>query len=68
MERLRAAQARASAQLERVQAQLSQQGRKEDAEIFAAHVAMMRDPALLKRIERGIVSHASSLIDHWPLA
>jgi phosphotransferase system enzyme I (PtsI) len=56
MERLRAAQARARAQLARVQAQLSRQGRKEDAEIFAAHVAMMRDPVLLQRIEQGIVS------------
>jgi phosphotransferase system enzyme I (PtsI) len=60
MERLRAAQARACAQLERVQAQLTQQGRKEDAEIFAAHVAMMRDPAVLERIERGIVSNQLS--------
>jgi phosphoenolpyruvate-protein kinase (PTS system EI component) len=42
-ERLRAAQARACAQLERVQTQLSPQGRKEDAEIFAAHATMMRD-------------------------
>ncbi len=56
MERLRAAQARACAQLEHVQAQLSHQGRKEDAEIFAAHVLMMRDPALLQRIERGIAA------------
>jgi phosphotransferase system enzyme I (PtsI) len=60
MERLRAAQARASAQLERVQTQLSRQGRKEDAEIFAAHVLMMRDPALLKRIERGIANDGLS--------
>jgi phosphotransferase system enzyme I (PtsI) len=54
-ERLRAAQARAWAQLERVQHQLSQHGRKEDAEIFAAHAAMMRDPALLRRVEHGII-------------
>jgi len=60
MERLRAAQARACAQLDRVQNQLSRQGRKEDAEIFAAHVVMMRDPALLKRVERGIAAEGLS--------
>ncbi len=59
-ERLRAAQARACAQLERVQSQLSHQGRKEDAEIFAAHAAMMRDPALLKRVEKGIIEDGLS--------
>jgi phosphotransferase system enzyme I (PtsI) len=56
MERLRAAQARACAQLERVQIQLSHQGRKEDAEIFAAHAVMMRDPVLLQRVERRIAA------------
>ena len=60
MERLRAAQARACAQLEHVQGQLSHQGRKEDAEIFAAHVLMMRDPALLQRVERGIAASGLS--------
>jgi len=60
MERLRAAQARACAQLEHVQAQLSHQGRKEDAEIFAAHVLMMRDPVLLQRVERGIAAKGLS--------
>jgi phosphotransferase system enzyme I (PtsI) len=59
-ERLRAAQARACAQLERVQNQLSHQGRKEDAEIFAAHAAMMRDPALLRRVEKGIIDDGLS--------
>jgi phosphotransferase system enzyme I (PtsI) len=59
-ERLRAAQARARAQLERVQSQLSHQGRKEDAEIFAAHAAMMRDPALLQRVEKGIIEDGLS--------
>jgi phosphotransferase system enzyme I (PtsI) len=59
-ERLRAAQARAWAQLERVQSQLSHQGRKEDAEIFAAHAAMMRDPALLRRVEKGIIEDGLS--------
>jgi phosphotransferase system enzyme I (PtsI) len=60
MERLRAAQARACAQLERVQAQLSQRGRKEDADIFAAHLLMMRDPALLQRVEREITGDGYS--------
>jgi phosphoenolpyruvate-protein phosphotransferase len=60
LERLRAAQARASAQLERVQRQLSHQGRKEDAEIFAAHATMMRDPALLQRVERAIAAEGLS--------
>ncbi len=60
MERLRAAQARASAQLEHVQARLSHQGRKEDGEIFAAHLMMMRDPALLQRVERGIAADGLS--------
>jgi phosphoenolpyruvate-protein phosphotransferase len=59
-ERLRAAQARACAQLERVQSQLFHQGRKEDAEIFAAHAAMMRDPALLRRVEKGIIEDGLS--------
>ena len=59
-ERLRAAQARAWAQLERVQSQLSHQGRKEDAEIFAAHAAMMRDPTLLHRVEKGIIEEGLS--------
>ena len=59
-ERLRAAQVRACAQLERVENQLSHQGRKEDAEIFGAHIVMMRDPALLQRVERGIVVHELS--------
>ena len=59
-ERLRAAQARGWAQLERVQSQLSRQGRKEDAEIFAAHAAMMRDPALLHRVEKGIIEDGLS--------
>jgi phosphoenolpyruvate-protein phosphotransferase len=54
VERLRAAQARACAQLERVESQLSHQGRKDDAQIFAAHASMMRDPALLERIEKAI--------------
>ncbi len=60
MERLRAAQARASAQLEHVQARFSHQGRKEDGEIFAAHLMMMRDPALLERVERGIAADGLS--------
>ena len=60
MERLRAAQARACAQLESVQAQLSHQGRKEDAEIFTAHATMMRDPVLLQRVERGIAANGLS--------
>lgn len=60
MERLRAARARACAQLERVQLQLSRQGRREDAEIFAAHVLMMRDPALLKRVEGSIAEDGLS--------
>lgn len=55
IERLRAARARACAQLETVAHQLSHQGRKEDAEIFSAHLSMMRDPVLLDRIERAIV-------------
>jgi phosphotransferase system enzyme I (PtsI) len=60
MERLRAAQGRACAQLEHVQTQLSHQGRKEDAEIFAAHLMMMRDPVLLQRVERGIAANGLS--------
>jgi phosphoenolpyruvate-protein phosphotransferase len=60
VERLRAAQARACGQLERVESQMSHQGRKEDAEIFTAHATMMRDPALLSRIERGIREGALS--------
>jgi phosphoenolpyruvate-protein phosphotransferase len=60
MERLRSAQARASAQLEQVQGQLTHQGRKEDAEIFAAHVMMMRDPVLLQQVERGIAANGLS--------
>jgi phosphotransferase system enzyme I (PtsI) len=60
MERLRAAQARASAQLEHVQSQLAHQGRKEDAEIFAAHIMMMRDPVLFQRVERGITASGLS--------
>jgi phosphotransferase system enzyme I (PtsI) len=55
MERLRAAQARACVQLAHIESQLSHQGRKEDAEIFSAHVMMMRDPTLLQQIERGVV-------------
>jgi phosphoenolpyruvate-protein phosphotransferase len=54
IERLRAAQARACVQLETVEHQLSHQGRKEDAEVFAAHLSMMRDPVLLDRIEGAI--------------
>lgn len=53
-ERLRAAQARACTQLERVESQLSHQGRKDDAQIFAAHASMMRDPTLLERLETAI--------------
>ncbi len=53
-ERLRAASARACTQLERVENQLSRQGRKDDAQIFAVHASMMRDPALLERIEKAI--------------
>jgi len=60
MERLRAAQARASTQLERLQSQLTHQGRKEEAEIFAAHVMMMRDPALLQRVEQGVTANGLS--------
>jgi phosphoenolpyruvate-protein phosphotransferase len=60
VERLRAAQARACSQLERVESQMSHQGRKDDAEIFTAHATMMRDPALLRRIERGILEDALS--------
>lgn len=55
IERLRAAQARACVQLEQVEQQLSHHGRKADAEIFAAHLSMMRDPVLLKRIEAAIL-------------
>jgi phosphotransferase system enzyme I (PtsI) len=53
-ERLRAAQARACSQLERVENQLSQQGRRDDAQIFAAHASMMRDATLLEPMERAI--------------
>lgn len=53
-ERLRAARARACVQLERVEQQLSRQARKGDAEIFTAHLSMMRDPTLLERIEGAI--------------
>jgi phosphoenolpyruvate-protein phosphotransferase len=53
-ERLRAAQARACTQLEQVESQLSHQGRKDDAQIFAAHASMMRDPTLLERLETAI--------------
>jgi len=60
MERLRAAQARAGAQLAHIESQLSHQGRKGDSEIFAAHAMMMRDPALLQRVERGILEHKIS--------
>lgn len=54
IERLLAARARACVQLERVEEQLSRQGRKGDAEIFTAHLSMMRDPALRLRIEAAI--------------
>ena len=54
VERLRAAQARAGAQLEKVERQLAERGRRADAEIFAAHLSMMRDPMLLARIETAI--------------
>jgi phosphoenolpyruvate-protein kinase (PTS system EI component) len=37
-----------------VESQLSHQGRKDDAQIFAAHASMMRDPTLLECIERAI--------------
>jgi phosphoenolpyruvate-protein kinase (PTS system EI component) len=60
MERLRVAQVLAFAQLEQVQAQLSHQGRKEDAEIFAAHLLMMRDPVLQQRVEQGIAANGLS--------
>jgi phosphotransferase system enzyme I (PtsI) len=60
LERLRAARARASAQLTRVQRQLSGQGRQQDAEIFGAHAMMLRDPVLLQRMEHGILENALS--------
>jgi phosphoenolpyruvate-protein phosphotransferase len=60
IERLRAARARACAQLERVKHQLSNHARKEDAEIFAAHLSMMGDPALLDRIESAILKDGLS--------
>jgi phosphoenolpyruvate-protein phosphotransferase len=59
-ERLRAASARACAQLERVESQLSHQGRKDDAQIFAAHASMMRDPTLMEHIETAIFQEGLS--------
>jgi phosphotransferase system enzyme I (PtsI) len=60
IERVRAAQARACVQLERVADQLAKSGRKHDADIFSAHIAMMRDPALLARIQSAIAQHELS--------
>lgn len=60
IERLRAARARAAVQLEEVELQLTHHGRKQDAEIFTAHVSMIRDPALLDRIEKSILKDGLS--------
>jgi phosphotransferase system enzyme I (PtsI) len=56
VERLRAAQSRACVQLERVEQQLAEHGRRDDAEIFAAHISMMRDPMFLDRVESAFVT------------
>ena len=66
MERLRAAQARACAQLEKVEQQLAEHGRRDDAEIFRAHLSMMRDPMLLGRIERA--SRIKCAAGAWPFS
>jgi phosphotransferase system enzyme I (PtsI) len=60
IERLHAALARACAQLEGVEQQLSHHARVEDAQIFMAHLAMMRDPAFLGPIERSIRTDGAS--------
>jgi len=60
VERLLAARARASVQLEQVEHELAHQGRKDEAAIFAAHRAMMCDPLLLEQIEERIAGGASA--------
>ena len=59
-ERLRAALARARAQLERVTSRLAESGRHGDSQIFGAHAHMMDDPLLLEAIERGLVRGLSA--------
>ncbi len=54
VERLRAALARADKQLGRVKQELRGRIQRTDAEIFTAHLSMMRDPVLMRRIEVSI--------------
>lgn len=54
LERWRAAKARATTQLERVQRQLAARGNSQDAMIFAAHESMLTDATLAERIESEI--------------
>ncbi len=53
-ERLRAALARARAQLERMTGRLAESGRHGDSQIFRAHAHMMDDPLLLERIDESL--------------
>jgi len=54
LERLHGARAHADVQLERVEAQLARQGRRSDADIFAAQRALLGDPTFVARIEARI--------------
>lgn len=62
-ERLALARERACGQLDRVRRQLRQQGRGQDAEIFAAHATMLRDPKfndrLIQKIDGGRSAEAA---------
>lgn len=60
IERLNTARDAASDQLLRVEGQLTRQGRRNEAEIFGSHRALLLDPTLLQRVIQAIVASGLS--------